>query len=229
MKSKKIISIVAIALTVIMGNVTLGQAVHAAEVSPNTNIVEDKSKIKSNTEITEDNLNDVLEYVGLDPNSFIKTDVEGVRCVQTVGDLEKAIEEAKKPAKVTIKNRTDSEENNKTNLHRRSKRSAGSKSLYADQSVGDAYTLTYTLSGQYNDDQWTGVSGADVSVDSDFAGFTYKIAPHPDLNATYTSSKITLRSYVTVNKYIGVKDYGVVPIGYQGIKGTNYFYANDYL
>ncbi len=218
MKLKKIIPITAIALSILIGNTILGQSVYAAEK------LEDKVQIESETQITEENLVEVLEYVGLNPNDFIKTDVksQGIKGLKTVGELEDAIDKAKEPAEIDFNNKT-------TEISKISPRD-GSKTLYSHLDC-DSFTLTYSVSGQYSSyyKQWTGVSNADVSVDSDDLIFTYKVADDPYLDATYTARTITLTSYVTVNKYVGVGDYGLVPVGYQGVSGTDYFYASDYL
>lgn len=228
MNVKKIMSFMAIALTIVVANVTFGQAVYASEIA-NTNIVANKSEIQSDTIITKDNIYDVLDYAGLDSSSFKQNDVNGSTTLKTAGELKDAIEQAKnETATVTNKTTKDNSIISSNKITLKSTRS-GSKKISTETSISDAYTLTYSVSGQYTGSEWTGVSNPDVDVDTDIDGvISYKIAPDAYLDASFDADTITLESYVTVNKYVAIT-YGTVCVGYQGISATNYFYASDYL
>jgi len=245
MKLKKIMSILTIALTIAIGTVTFGQSVYAAEIltgTDNTKIVQSETKIGSDTQITKENLKEVLKYVGLDSSNYIQTDNidKKVKKIQTVGELQKAIENAKMPSKVTAVNKNKM--NGKTNIGGSSTTAnnmtiastnssyGGSIGLSSDVTVGDAFTLTRSCSGQYSSyyQQWTGVSGVSASVDSaGTTAFIYKIAPGASLRATWTPTEITMRSYITVNKYVAIES-GITCVGYQGVQGTDTYDASDY-
>lgn len=185
---------------------------------------EKETSISSETVITEDNISEVLEYLGIDPNNFIKTDVAGTSA-RTVGDLEKAIKQAKKlPSEVNGKVKSKGF-NGTADKSVASAASSGTVMLYATVNVGDSYTVEYEVAGQYADGKWTGASSATATVDSNFILYTYKIASK-ELKLSYTSSTITLKAKVVVDIYVGVGDYGLVKIGSQTINSTVNWYAS---
>jgi len=237
MKFKKILTIMALALTVVIANVTFGQNVYAAEMSntvASTNSTKTVSKINSDTVITENNISDVLTYLGLDSSKFIKTNVTGTS-VKTVGELKNIIEQAKKsPSKIesTInKNKTKTSTGTKslTGTHLMSDDDpVGCITVTTGVNVSGAYTLTFDASGKYIDNYWTGATGATVSVDSNTALLTYKI-DSKKLRLSWDEDTITLNSDVTVGKYVGVQGLGTVEIYTQEVTGQEFFYASDYL
>lgn len=237
MKVCKIMTITALALTVALSSVTFGQGVYAAENSTNSTVIQNNTtKITADTVITKDNIYDVLSYVGLDSKSLSKTNaISSNSTIKTVGELEKLVKKAKSnPTKIVAKNNTNTNTNTntKTNIVSSSLLAAtnGSKTIAQNFDNG-SYTLKYKVSAQYSGSEWVGVTSPDVSVtaDVDKAGITYKIDSDPSLDATWEPDVITMTSYVTVDEYIGVKDVGLVCIGYQGVSSTNSFYASDYL
>lgn len=182
--------------------------------------------ITANTIITEENLNDILQYFGIDQNDFFRTNVTGGR-VNTVGELYNAIEEVKK---LTYKVKNISKISAYSEALKSSSNQdinpliadSGVVMLYSIVNVGGSYTLEYKVSAAYSSGQWTGVYGADVSIDSDFIFYTYKIG-YKNLIPSYTPTTIKLQSSVRVDIYVGIGNYGIVKIGSQTITGTDYW------
>lgn len=213
------------ALTVSLLSIPFGQSVQAAQIN-NTS-----EKIQLSTKITKDNIYDVLQYLGIDSSGFIANDATA-SSVQTVGDLKDMISKAKGEKlspNVVITNDTKNTSNTKiTNTI--TPFSAGSMALYRTADVSSSYSLTFYVSGQFSGTQWTGVTSPSVSIDSHGAPFTYQIAPNASLIATWTPATITLKSYVTVNQYVGVVGVGLVATGvYQGVSSTTNWNASSYL
>lgn len=212
---KKIRSTLLLSLVVFFTYCIIGQPMIAMASEKSNN------SINSNTVITEDNLNDVLNYLGIDPSGFIKTDVSNSPTVNTVGELNKIINQEKDAPIINLVT-------NYSNEDLTASRAAGVKYLSSEVDV-ETYTLTLSLNGHHNGTYWTGASGLGVTVDSDYIGMVFKVAPNPALEATYTPTTLTLNSYVTINKYMGVGNTGLVPVGYQGIKSTHKYSAHSYL
>lgn len=216
MINKKILSTIGIVLVMVIANVTVGQTVYAAELSSKT------TKINPRTVITKNNIDEVLEYVGIDPSTFIKTDVDNNSNVTTVGELQATMKtekelDKKQPKTINIEQtkNVDLKNNIKPKI---SRMASSSKYLEHIVHVGTAFDVTFFLTGSYNNSGWTNASGFGASVDTDHLGVVYKVAPNPDLRATVTASSIYYSGYVTINKYIGVGNIGLAPIAYQGVQ-----------
>ena len=155
--------------------------------------------ISSETKITNENLKDVLDYVGLDEDDFI-ADTSISNGVTTVKELETAIAIVNQPTfpKATTQQCTDN-----TSMFRAS----GTKSMTQTFDV-DAYTIDVTVSASYSGKSWTSVNGVSASVDSGQLVITYKIDSQ-NLSATYTSSVVTASGTVYVQAYVGVGNVGV--------------------
>lgn len=189
---------------------------------------ETKSSISSDTIITENNISEVLEYLGIDSSNFIKNEVSE-KSVQTVGELEQAILEAKQMlSTVNINNNAKINTNNIFDINSAVEiKSSGSGSIVLSSSTKvDSYTLYFDVTGQYKDGKWTNATSASVSVDSNFLLYTFKI-DSKKLTLSHTPDKITLKSEVTVFVYVGVGDLGLVKISEQTTKGTHNWYKSE--
>jgi hypothetical protein len=186
----------------------------------------DNKIITANTIITEENLNDILQYFGIDQNDFFRTNVTGGN-VNTVGELLNAIEEVEK---LTFKVKNNSKNYDYLKSIKSSSNQdinmliadSGIVMLYSSVNVGSSYTLEYEVSAEYSSGQWTGVYSADVSIDSDFIFYTYKIG-YKSLIPSYTPTTVKLQSSVRVDIYVGIGNFGIVKIGSQTITGTDYW------
>lgn len=180
-----------------------------------------ENTISSETKITNDNLKDVLEYVGLDKDDFI-ADTSVSNGVTTVKDLEAAIAKVKQS---TVLRATTQRCTDYSSMFRAS---SGTKSM-TQTFDNDAYTIDVTVSASYSGKSWTGVNGVSASVDSGQLVITYKIDSQ-DMSATYTSSVVTASGTVYVQAYVGVGDIGLVKVGDpQSNKLRANFYASSYL
>ena len=200
-------------------------------------------EITSNTIITNDNLTNVLNYLGYDSSSFIKIDVDGLS-FYTVGELESAISIAKSSETATtkVKNIQSSGSYNDINKRAVSPRSStphyGSISNMSTTDYGN-YQLEFVSSGSYRSSYyvgnthyppvWTGVSGCNVFIDSNFLPVIYKIDGKGLIGASYTSSTITMTSEVYVGGYIGIADIGLLQISSVKINTTNYWKISSYM
>lgn len=198
-------------------------------------------QIGPDTVITKDNLFDVLDYVGLSKSSFIPDDnINPSKIkVKTVAELQKEIEDGKQVPDVTIVEKTVvpnivtpfkklAPENGDKEFTVNAASYGGSLYLSTDIPVSDSFTVTRSCSGQYDNNLWTGVTSPNASVSSDLSIYVYRIAPGADLRATWEPTVITMRSYVTVNKYVGI-EYGWTLVASQGVQGVDYYYARDYV
>jgi hypothetical protein len=202
-------------------------------VQANTNIIKSKAKINANTVITDDNVNDVFRYLGLNPSDLIEGNKTG-KSVGTVGELQKAIEQAKKQAKeqkFTVKTKAipnklsnakitlaDDDDDTPTSSQR----------VYSDLDC-DNYTVEFSCSGQYRHGQWCGVSDEEAELTNSQQGFfSYAITSKNDLSAEYTSDAITMQHNITVTGYVGV---GRVcyPASRVTLKGSDKFNIDDWV
>lgn len=179
-----------------------------------------ESSISSDTIITEDNIYEILEYLGIDSSNFVKEDT--VTGVSTVGELEKFISQAKElPGTV---NYTLDSTNSPEDIKDYRLAASGTVALFSDYESG-SYTVTYGCSGQYSNGKWTGVSATTISIDTDQEALVYKIAS-PQLSATYTSTTITMKAKYTVETYVSVLGLGLVKTGTQAIDATIKWFAS---
>jgi hypothetical protein len=175
------------------------------------------SLISHNTVITEDNIYEVLEYLGIDASNFVRTDAKKASTIFTVKDLEKAIKEFDeqpsefKEIKYFLGNETDFDGEKYASM-----RSSGTVMLYSTSDF-DGFTLEYSVSGQYDDDCWTGSGGAWVDIDSPNIIIVRKI-DSKNLNVTLHSNNTILRltAEVEVGVYLGIGA-GFIKIGSQDV------------
>lgn len=121
--------------------------------------------ICSDTIITKDNIEEVLEYVGLSKDSYTDNTTMNANTVYTVGELQKAIAESAKiksslrnssKFKSSLLNSSDSSLNLKTSAKGKSK--TVSRTVYYGQN--DSFYITYRATGYYSGSKWTGVGSA---------------------------------------------------------------------
>lgn len=146
------------------------------------NVQAAQSSINSKTVITQDNIYQVLEYLGLDSSTFKKTDGVVYNAYQTVGDLEKYIKDIKK--KYSNKTIYDNDKNttiinndtNQTTIINKKSTIASPVALnsfissvstlstsptYGTESCqytinGDAWNIVVTTPGSYRSSYWSG-------------------------------------------------------------------------
>lgn len=152
------------------------------------NTKETQKDFSADTVITKDNANEILKHYGIDPTKIDKSKDVSTLPQITVGDLEKALEEAKNTPK-TIVDRDDAvteEANNdisaadtkKTN-NDVSAAATGTATVHKDVKYTDTLTVNYTVSGYYYKSTtvkwWTGALGSSIATTSSGPTYYWKI------------------------------------------------------
>jgi len=189
------------------------------------------TSISPNTVITKDNMNEVLKYLGIDSSNFIQTDESKNSKIETVKDLENAIQQCKKQPSVI--NSTYSETNvssvsANSNSAMATANAVGTVMMYLTTNC-DGYTLTYSVAGQYSGAKWTGCGGAWVSIDSLDVIFVRKVdSVSFNITLTDNNNNLCMKAAVNVGLYIGLK-YGIVKVSSQTVNTTANFGAGWYI
>lgn len=186
------------------------------------NIVDESSKyISSETIITEDNVYEVLDYVGLDSSALIKSDkpvIHGQKL--TVGELQDVIERYNNMPNtiIDINDNTADYSNIKELEHEITNSSYPVTTVHKDTRYG-SYEIRYSASGKYYTEPhgpyntyWMEALGGNIRVqDTDF-GISAKIEKINTLtnalkNAGMASSYLQLSYDYTVGIYL-ITDWG---------------------
>lgn len=121
--------------------------------------------ITTNTVITQANLPIVLNYLNINSSNFIKS--KNSNGLTTVGELEKAIKQAKtQPSVIYTSDSNTNKHSLTTDIAIRPLATNGTKMLYKQVNC-DAFTVEYEVAGKYSGKKWVGANSASVSVDSD--------------------------------------------------------------
>lgn len=180
--------------------------------------------ITSDTVITSENATDVMRYLGLESSDVISCDTSEYKSY-TVGELQEVLNSAKSfPQNDNLAEiNTGTQNKGNGNLLRSSVKTL----TYTSHGDG-GYTFTATVSGKYSGKKWTGVGTIDAAIDSDSLLTVYKVTSN-DLEATWTSSKITLGGSADISAYIGVGDLGLVETHSFTISPYKVWTASSYL
>ncbi|MBO8158628.1 hypothetical protein [Thermosyntropha sp.] len=202
----------------------------AAVLSSKANYTQLSEQISSETLITEDNIYEVLEYVGLDSNAFTKTDKPNSNSnIVTVGDLEKKIEEFNRRPHTMIDT-----EDVFIEVIPNVKESYPVMTVYSDTDYG-SYTMRYFATGKYYVEPppphytyWVEALGGDIEVASaDFPTVVsikeINILRNTLYNGGSPGSYLRLDFDYTVEVFIGVEN-GLIKIGEDNISGFKKFY-----
>lgn len=208
-----------LALAVIF-SVAMSLPAFAAEKSSDT--------ITPSTVITEENITKVLNYVGLNSNSFTKT--EGSECYDshTVKDLQNAIAQYKDEANRSKK--VNSITNNNTTAGRSNVLASSSSGVVSLSQTADmsTYSILFEVAAGYRNGKWTSYSGPKATIDDPDVGLIHKITKQSH-KVSFRDSATTLAmdSAVEVTAYYGIKDLKV-KIGSETVNSTSYWYVSDY-
>ncbi|TGE37189.1 hypothetical protein E4K67_15045 [Desulfosporosinus fructosivorans] len=193
-----------------------------------------------NTLITKDNVNEILEYYGLD-RSALREDMDDKSFGDvTVGDFENALNKAKKIPKMIV---TDN--NNPTNQSSTKITSPDGNSPMAATSVQTVTTdsevwsggpvVRYACSGEaYNNysttKYWIGpLGGANILMVTGQVGTIYYAVDSITRlittvqNPSTSSSKLVLDYNYKIGTYTGIKGMGGIRIATNTVAGTNYY------
>jgi hypothetical protein len=240
-KLKKVKSVIATLLTTAL--ILSSSSVVFASVNTNTATVHSFSK---STVITKDNIYEVLDYCGLD-RSALKKDIDHKSFgAVTVGDLEDAINKAKKiPKMIARKDKPTNVESssigvtpNKITPMNTSTTGIETVAENSEAWIGGPI-VRFSCSGHYYNDgttkYWTSeAGGAGITMVSGQAGTTfYDIDFVNKLDTSVqdpstSDSELVLDYGCQIGTYLGVKDLGSVEIYHNTIAGTNY-YGSSYI
>lgn len=174
--------------------------------------------ISSDTIITENNVHEILEYLGVDSKGFEFKNVEEVQN-HTVGDLEKSIKKIQKlPKEITLSENTLDNDNEVpfNEINTVSPQNRGSVVLERT-ARGGSYDVLFRVIGQHYGNRWSGVGNISATPINSDPGTSHKIKSLRNLSATYNSTRIYLRGSVMVDIYIGVGDLGFIKLSSQKV------------
>jgi len=192
--------------------------------------------ITSNTIVTNDNINQVLNYLGIDSSKVSKFKETGNKAdiTYTVQDLENMNQEAKQPSTL-ISQSINNNANISTTNSTVTSSATGSKTV----SETDAFTnfwLTYSFTAYYNGSLFTSPYGKNPTVAITVSPLTAGVSISIDsiTNDTLSPSASLIYQYSTVNvgHYITI---GVAGIGYtfeayvDTMTSTHSYYASQWL
>lgn len=187
-----------------------------------------ENSISSNTIITEDNIYEVLEYLGLDSSKFIESDNAEDSGVTTVGELKMYIEQAKKETKKTKEGSNQNVAPYSANSLTTSLVSgSGTMMLYNSTDLSGC-NISRSVAASYSNGWWTSANSASVDVSSSVPGVTQKIVSQRN-NLSCSSFTITLNSYVLIDSYIGIGKVGIIPFNEFSVNSTIYWQSSDYI
>jgi len=180
------------------------------------------TKFTNETVITEDNIYDVMKYLGLDESKVVKNPDNYMRADVTIGDLLNAIEEAKSFPKVFMDiELTDSDVyNNYESKNLKIENSSKAAQTVSRSSVMGTMTLYYTATGEININPntgkkfWTRYLNSTVDPRSTGIGTYYQVerinswVGYIEGIPTYNTTLVVKADFV-VGFYVGVKGIGI--------------------
>lgn len=176
-----------------------------------------EESITNDTIITKDNIEEVIEYLGLDKNSFISDETVSGN-TYTVGEVYNLIQKLKA---CEINKSEDGAEDSLL-------RATGTKNL-SHISYLDSYHVIIKVAAKYSGKQWKSAGAPKVSISQQQPGTTSKVGSNK-LVATCDSSKIVLSGSVTIDTYLGIGKLGAVKINSNKISYSNVVWkASSYL
>lgn len=231
---KKLFSLI-LAVTMIFS------AIGFAFASPVTKV--SKKDFSADTVITQDNVNEILKYYGLDPTKIDKSKDVSTLSQVTVGDLEKALEEAKKtPKTVVVRDGAVTEKTNNDVSAAAVIVTTGTATVYKDSTITTSLVVNYSATGKYykavsNYDTvkyWTSALGSSISTSSETADYYWQITSirknaNKVVNANTSSSYLQQDYDFTVTCYFGIRGIGGIPYKAINVSGYNRYPGSSYI
>lgn len=168
--------------------------------------------LSPDTIITNENVNQVIEYLGLDPRALKKADAVAFSddsVTVTVGELEQALNQLKQlPKEVTSTE-------NPNAIAPRTDFCTGMKMFYYTTNLGESFELSYEASSNYSWNKFTSVNNATVQVidNDDNLLTTFTIASR-DVGAQVIDDgkKVELKAKVKVDSWLSVGNIGLIKV-----------------
>ncbi|OBZ10265.1 hypothetical protein [Bacillus sp. FJAT-26390] len=170
--------------------------------------------LSPDTIVSNENVNQVLESLGIDPRELRKAEASSNNSViVTVGELEQALTQLKQlPTEIKIKENSN---NLKTNNLASSAFCTGLKMLYYTTNIGGSFELSYEVATNYSWSKFTSVNNATVSViDNDDNLFTTFTINKREVSAdpSFNGDKVKLTAKVVVDSWLSVGSVGLIKV-----------------
>lgn len=187
-----------------------------ALILPGGGLASASGVLTPDTIITNENVDQVIEFLGLDPSDLKKSDTDDSITV-TVGELEQALNQAKQlPKEVT----------STENLNGIAPLAApgfctGFQNLYYTTNLGGSFELSYEVGINYSWNKYTSVNSATASViDNDDNALTSFTIASKDVGANVIDDgkKVELKATVKVDSWFTVGGVGLVKISTTTVK-----------
>lgn len=185
------------------------------------------------TVITKNNLNDVLKAHNIDPSTLVKNTKTSSAAV-TVGDLEKALEEAKKlPKEITLNDNTPLSLSNINGVSPAYASGSGTSVATRATTYTNSLTVDYYATGGYTNGMWSSALGSSWAPRATGIPTSWWIVTKTYSNNIYLYNGGTANAYLRqvynydVTNYYGLVGYGV-PMTTINIQGS-INYSNAYI
>ncbi|CAM4519652.1 MAG: hypothetical protein E7L01_15605 [Paenibacillus macerans] len=181
--------------------------------------------LSPDTIVTEENVNQVIEYLGLDPRNLEKADAFSDDSVTvTVGELQQALNQLKQaPKEVTSTENLEVTPTENLNEIAPSDFCSGLKMLYYTTNLGGSFELSYEVAANYSWNKFTSVNNATVEViDNDQNPLTTFTIASKDVGAKVTSDgeKVELKAKVEVDSWISIGNMGLIKVTTTTVRTT---------
>ncbi|MDR3626525.1 MAG: hypothetical protein P4L45_06815 [Ignavibacteriaceae bacterium] len=176
--------------------------------------------ITPSTVITQDNIYDVLNYLGIDSSKYTKSSTPLESQITTVQDLKDAIQKFSTENKRIL----SSSATNTVLPSANSPMVSGTRSLsqtdaYSTYSLN--YSITVTYSGNNSGNlHFTGAIGGSITIDSTGIGLVSTIENPNNFNLMCSASTATMQATVLVDNYLLVQS-GYLYLNQQTINSTH--------
>ncbi|MCY9517000.1 hypothetical protein [Paenibacillus apiarius] len=170
--------------------------------------------LSTDTIVTEENVNQVIEYLGLDPRDLKKAEADAFSddsVTVTVGELQQALNQLKQLPKEV----TSTETANAIAPLASSDFCTGLQMLYYTTNLGGSFELSYEVSANYSWNKFTAVNNATVSViDNDDNLLTTFTIASKDVGAKVIDDgkKVEMKAKVKVDSWISVGNIGLIKV-----------------
>jgi hypothetical protein len=149
-----------------------------------------------NTIVTNDNIKDVLAYLGVDTSKLTIDKTANASRTCTLQELKNKIQEELKKDK--IEKAIENDSTNSSLIKSMSIMSPMTSQNFSMTDKFSGFSLVYTVSANYFDGVWTGVNSSSVRISG--GGNTW-VMDSSSTSASFTSSIITQHSVVVVGNY----------------------------
>ncbi|SNS95908.1 hypothetical protein SAMN05446037_10302 [Anaerovirgula multivorans] len=213
---KKIISLCLIFILLLVSTFTS---------SANSLQILEVDNISSETIITEDNIYNVLDYLDIAQNDFVKSDEPMTDYkITTVGELQEAIEEFKQKSTIVVE---DNVNNIKTKFNDEEDFNVMRNpvaTVYFD--AERLYcTVRHLAYGEYSGTSWVRATGGDIRIVSDEFGYTSSISVDKCITSLQ-GSYLKLEYEYTIESYLVIQ-WGLLKVGEQDFEGYRNFRVSD--